>query len=735
MSHIQGALSYLPVRRQALLPLLSVLLLTQCAASALAAQIAKHSPAGVPRLEELAGDWMDASTLRTLPSVANFSGNVKVSPNILGTALLTLPPYSKAYGGDTLNLILNGHPLDAERVRWYPYQVLRQATAGSLAVESTLRMVFEDQGVLLRLVLHNRGTQPLPVKLELVASAFFRRFDKGWNDWTIPRPSAAEAYDIRAAQGGKVCISRDTKSAACIACAFSQPPDALNTVGNRGRAVWSMTIAPGGTETLEMAMAVGADPDSTAQQAQSWVGDFGSRFDQAQALWEKRWEQAFTPDNGHFSGNAPVLATDDQKVRRDYYMSALTELIEERTNLPMAPRSYVTGGPEWALTIQYFWDTSLTSSLFARLDPAMFKAQLEGFLTLDYHHCYARCMQSGKPAGPWYSANDLSLFTMFWDYVSITGDWSILQDKVAGRTVLQHMDGIVTYWKSLVAPNAVLADYGRADNLLECAPTYINQVPSLNAANVWMMRRMAEVHDHLGDTARASQYRADAAKLEKEVLKLYIPGEGVWNCRHSDGKTVQLRHCYDYITVGESLTDDLTPTMKREMTAFVERELLVPGWIRAQSLSDPSASVSDRPDHGPRGSYDGWPALTVATLCDFGRYAKAVDLLRQFEGVTHEGSFTQSHELIPSGHGRFQIRIAHRGGQDYPAMCGASFASESIIRGLFGCELRVGEGPLTIAKSSLPRGFRGTLSEIRYRGALYTVESTAHGMIVSKESD
>ena len=68
-------------------------------------------------------------------------------------------------------------------------------------------------------------------------------------------------------------------------------------------------------------------------------------------------------------------------------------------------------------------------------------------------------------------------------------------------------------------------------------------------------------------------------------------------------------------------------------------------------------------------------------------------------------------------------------------MCGASFASESIIRGLFGCELRVGEGPLTIAKSSLPRGFRGTLSEIRYRGALYTVESTAHGMIVSKESD
>jgi hypothetical protein len=416
-------------------------------------------------------------------------------------------------------------------------------------------------------------------------------------------------------------------------------------------------------------------------------------------------------------------------------MSALTELMEERTNLPQAPRCYVTGGPEWALTIEYFWDTSLTSSLFVRLDPAMVKAQLEGFLSLDYHQCYARCMESGKPAGPWYSANDLSLFTMFWDYVGITGDWSILQDRIAGRTVLQHMDGIATYWKTLVQPESTLADYGGAENLLECAPTYINQVPSLNAANVWMMRQMAEVHDHLGNSAQAERYRADASKLEKEVLKLYIPGQGVWNCRHRDGQMVQLRHCYDFITVGQSLADDLTPEMKEEMTAFVERELLVPGWMRAQSLEDPSASKSDRPDHGPRGSYDGWPALTVATLCDFGEYGKAVELLHQFEGVTHEGSFTQSHELIPSGPGQFLIRVAHRGGQDYPTMCGAAFASESVIRGLFGCEARVAEGPLSIANPSEPRGFQGTLSDVRYRGGLYTVQSTSTGMTVRKGAE
>lgn len=47
--------------------------------------------------------------------------------------------------------------------------------------------------------------------------------------------------------------------------------------------------------------------------------------------------------------------------------------------------------------------------------------------------------------GVWYSANNFPLFILLKDYLNVTGD-------------------------------RALADYGGAENLLECVPTYINEV-------------------------------------------------------------------------------------------------------------------------------------------------------------------------------------------------------------------------------------------------------------------
>jgi hypothetical protein len=58
----------------------------------------------------------------------------------------------------------------------------------------------------------------------------------------------------------------------------------------------------------------------------------------------------------------------------------------------------------------------------------------------------------------------------------------------------------------------------------------------------------------------------------------------------------------------------LPPHVAAEMSAFVARELLVPFWMRAQSLNDSAASASNRSDHGPSGAYVGWPALTVRAM-------------------------------------------------------------------------------------------------------------------------
>jgi hypothetical protein len=46
----------------------------------------------------------------------------------------------------------------------------------------------------------------------------------------------------------------------------------------------------------------------------------------------------------------------------------------------------------------------------------------------------------------------------------------------------------------------------------------------------------------------------------------------VWFALHRDGERVELRQCYDFITIGKSRSSDLTSEQKREMANFVRRE-------------------------------------------------------------------------------------------------------------------------------------------------------------------
>ena len=190
-----------------------------------------------------------------------------------------------------------------------------------------------------------------------------------------------------------------------------------------------------------------------------------------------------------------------------------------------------------------------------------------------------------------YAFNACTIFKTTLDYLRVTGDTAFLDEKLEdGKTVLQRMDEMATDWQTLVLPDSPLANYGENNNLLECAPAYIGRVASCNAQNVWMMRQDAALQDLKGNAARARELRDDAEKLLPAVLSLYKPGDGVWYGLHDDGKRVELRHCVDYIYVGNALANDLTPDMRREMTDFVKRELLMRDWMRAMSLKDAAAA-------------------------------------------------------------------------------------------------------------------------------------------------
>ena len=338
-------------------------------------------------------------------------------------------------------------------------------------------------------------------------------------------------------------------------------------------------------------------------------------------------------------------------------------------------------------------------------------------------------MDTGQQWEGWYAANDSTIFTFVNEYLNTTGDVGFLDEKVGDQTVLDHLDSLATNWQKLQTDKSVmLADYGENKNLLECAPAYIHRVPSFNAANVWMMRSMADIQEQHGNKARAEELRRWADEFVQAVLGLYKPGDGVWYALHRDGEKVELRHCYDFVCVGRFMNDDLTSTMKSEMVDFVERELLTDTWMRAMSPKDKAAEKSDRPDHGPMGAYDAWPAFTAEVMCMLGDWKSGVKFLADTQAVLYEGVYGQSREYY--GENRAErdapVRIAMRGACMRESVGGGAFA-EVIIGTLFGFRPQEGK-ELMLYEPQIDRGFAGQLLNVRFDNRLLDITSNSDGV-------
>jgi hypothetical protein len=653
-------------------------------------------------------------------------GALRANSNVAALEMLSFPPYACA--GAVGALLIDGQPVAADRSRWFPHQLMRSASTNAWDVESVLRMPLDQRGVLCRVSIRNTSSAARSVRISLQSDmGVSRHADEAWARWDVPHGRPGNVVAAHLASGTVTGVDGGAGQwPSAMALAFAPLPSQVATATGVATAHWDMNLLAGEEVVLQCAVAVAPDALSAGQLASAWRDGFGASFDATPTAFEARWQEMFTPGNTRFSGHLPVLDTQDAAVRSVYYHGALSAFALMRTSLPLAPVVFPTLGPQWAATISYFWDTEMFSWAYAMLEPQSLKATLRRWLALDLHatDLYAFDNQSLQAAGLWYAANDWAVLRTLDAYLAITGDTAFLQETVAGATVLDRMVAIATAYRSLVAPGEVLADYGGADNLLETAPNYIHRVASFNAGNVYLLRRAASYLDAAGQPARATSLREEANGLRDAVLQLYVGGQGVWLAEHRDGTRVEVRHVFDYIVVGQSLDGDLGAQQRAEMTAFVQRELLSGDWMRAMSLQDVSAGAALRPDHGSTGAYDGWPALSAEVMARFGDHAQALDLLRRVEPVLREGPFAQSHEYVAGG----KVRIAGPGQlQDYNAIAGASYMP-TVFKALFGMEPGAPGQPLTLRSPGVARGFSGTLRNVAWGGAQYTLSSDTTGV-------
>jgi hypothetical protein len=169
---------------------------------------------------------------------------------------------------------------------------------------------------------------------------------------------------------------------------------------------------------------------------------------------------------------------------------------------------------------------------------------------------------------------------------------------------------------------------------------------------------------------------------------------------------------------------DLSPTVRKEMVEFVQSELLMEKWMRAQSMLDVAATDSDRPDHDPMGAYDAWPAVTVNTMCTLGHWKSAISFLRRTRVAIYEGVYAQAHEFYGPRRREYNapVRIAQREGCMRECTGVGAFAETIIQR-------------LTLFVPWIPRGFAGELHHLRYGSDQFAIRSGNAGLHLGREAN
>lgn len=577
------------------------------------------------------------------PGLTNFLGAAQIDHDITGIRSVNIAPYSH---GDTITGVLSldgrlfrsfGVPVS---MRWRPDRVTRWTQVGELAITTTTVMPREIAGVVVNIEVTNTSEHARQVCLGLSVASTVTRAADGWREPSPP----AEANDLQAGPGRAAVIGRARTSAAVtvqgVDVGGARVRDRVIEVDAR--------IDPGQTYRFGFVHVTDGNDDGALAAFDTAAADVPGLVQAAHTAWNRTLRAAFTPGNDEFSGHLPVLETSNAALRRLYWWGAMGTIWFRRDNpASVLGRVYDTLMPRYWQTTTFIWDFSLSSMVHALLDPVPMRRQIEHWIALDIHRHFGTEWLTGGPAGYWYSVNDYAMTRLVRDYVRWNGTAGFLDVELAAsdgprRTVAEHLREWATAWEGFRREHA-LADYGDIDNLLECVSSYVHEVASLNAANVWCMRVAADVAELRDDAEAAKDLRARADALLTEVQQLYVEGRGFWHARQPDGRMVPVRHCYDFTTVGMTVGRDLPQQRRAEMVDFFVRELRTPSWMRALSAYDDDASYSVRPDHQWNGAYPAWPAEAGRALIELGRADVVADWLPGLARTANQGPPGQAH--------------------------------------------------------------------------------------------
>lgn len=616
--------------------------------------------AGLPPIPS-AQDWgsvpmeFSFTDLFNMPVFANEWGYGQVSKSVSGVTGITFPPYACCGVPDvtwspglltSCELLLNGQllavappPVGRITYRWLPERVDREQQVNGLRIRTRTFMPVKARAVTEAIEITNisGASQKLTLGFDMRAAVM-----KKTTFWMAGTPG--EGGNHQHWDAARSCLTF-TAQHSPAASAQGMQPHATRIEGGRVLE-YDIELRSGETKVFHYVNAIA----ETAQEANDLHDRLQASFAEAEQANEQFYaamlRAVFTPDNSYFSGHLPALHTDNEALWNLYH-NGIKNLISARRVSPDSKygTTYLTLGGHTLPTLSFPWDTSLTGLSLALLDPQPLRSLVEVWLTQDMHQHLATDYVSGTGVGPWYAVNDMAIVRCAKEYLCITGDLAWLEKKIAGKDVLAHLVDHALHWESLQHTGRGLADYGKIENLLEVVSTYLHEVAGMNAGNVASMRFIADLLERRGEAARAKELRTKSTLLAQRINRLlYVQGKGWWRAGQLDGTYNEVRHCYDFLAVTDSMLDDLSLQQKQEMAHFFWNDLRTGKWMRALASGDPDATWNIRPDHSCIGAYASWPAMCAKALYRLGMPEDQMAAwLREVAKAGDQGPIGQAH--------------------------------------------------------------------------------------------
>ena len=365
-----------------------------------------------------ADPWLNDG--QAVPSLAQPGAMLSIDwgADLLGVECFASPPFvgsCKSPGGGLLlphggssfaTLSVDGTP-SAELAtglesQWMPHQILRNATlwrpdGGTLRARSAVRTVFDRQTILLRLELEPsdaaEAAAPLSVDIDLSALVMLSippKTDHGtlWG-WDVKRPQSTAGFAASLSADGTMSLTSHSASGAHSAAAFgagtsSKPALRLSGPGHV-TASWA-ALDPTKPFVAEIILAIGTPRDhcwhlgciipsvpammvrtgSNATVVESTASALAAGFDRAWGAarddWQGWWASVFDPSVPTalpFEGQLPTLTTEDEALKRTYYINVVSLLGNARhvKGIPSQAGGpwddqvvFATGGPVCAVS-------------------------------------------------------------------------------------------------------------------------------------------------------------------------------------------------------------------------------------------------------------------------------------------------------------------------------------------------------------------------------------------------